>query len=68
MKTHSSSNDCFSDEIVFAFIQEYRIRALDVEKYKGSKALQQDCAAFSDKAQQLETAVKSYLDVLDRQV
>ena len=49
-------------------IQEYQVRVLDAHKYEATQRLQQGCAILTDKVEQLNGLVRTYLDILDKQV
>ncbi|KAK9817115.1 hypothetical protein WJX72_009751 [[Myrmecia] bisecta] len=50
-----------------SFDENYRIRVLDVDKYNTTKTLQEECGNFSQKIQQLDGMVKTYLEAVDQQ-
>lgn len=49
-------------------MQEYQVRILDASKYEATQRLQQNCATFVSKVEQLNSLVKTYLEILDKQV
>jgi len=44
------------------------VRVLDAHKYEATQRLQQGCATLTDKVEQLNGLVRTYLDILDKQV
>jgi len=44
------------------------VRVLDAHKYEATQRLQQGCATLTDKVEQLNGLVRTYLDTLDKQV
>lgn len=44
------------------------MRVLDAHKYEATQRLQQSCVTLTDKVEQLNGLVRTYLDVLDKQV
>ena len=44
------------------------MRVLDTHKYQATQRLQQGCATLTDKVEQLNGLVRTYLDILDKQV
>ena len=49
-------------------LQEYQVRILDAGKYEATQRLQQNCVTLTSKVEQLNGLVKTYLEVLDKQV
>ena len=49
-------------------MQEYQVRILDADKYEATQRLQQNCVTLTSKVDQLNGLVKTYLEVLDKQV
>ncbi|KAA6424446.1 MAG: intraflagellar transport particle [Trebouxia sp. A1-2] len=47
---------------------DYQVRVLDTHKYQATQRLQQGCATLTDKVEQLNGLVRTYLDILDKQV
>ncbi|KAF6264980.1 intraflagellar transport particle protein 20 [Scenedesmus sp. NREL 46B-D3] len=50
------------------FDQDNRVRILDVDKFKASQALQDNCAKFVSNMQQLHDSVAKYVAAIDQQV
>ncbi|WIA11528.1 hypothetical protein OEZ85_011639 [Tetradesmus obliquus] len=50
------------------FDQDNRVRILDVDKFKASQALQDNCGKFVSNMQQLQDSVSKYVAAIDQQV
>ena len=54
-----------SDNKLITFDSEYRIRVLDADKHAASQALQQSCATFDEKVDQLRERSEKYIGMLE---